>query len=291
MAAIETGAKYWIYNPTQTEWVTFNDPTDSKFVGYINDITGLDDSGVRENAQSVVAGDGGYHGPFWEDRRPWTMSGFIYPTFPTTARSAAQTALQGVMSKCLRADGYLMWLPSDGITKFLRFRKQQPTRITPGQSNVEKTFQIAGVAADYRIYASGAPKTISATSGYQLYTATCVNNGNADAPPVFTFSVSGGIVNPIIQNDATLKQLLFNHTFDSRVITIDLTQTYPTVTDAFGTDYSGYVDPINSDWSIAVTSVPDAAPFDNTFSLFSTTGGYLGGGTANLQIAWNDAYV
>src|SRR5436305_9681427 len=178
MAAIELGVPYFFYNNAQTDYFALNAPADAKFVGYVTDITGLDDTGVRENAQAVVAGDGGYHGPFWQDRRPWTMSGIIMPTLPVLARDVAQERMQNILGQTLKINGTLLWTPADGIQRYLPFRKQQTVRIARGQSNVERTFQIAAVSSEYRVFSAAVHSAIAQTATYQC---SVPNAGNTDA--------------------------------------------------------------------------------------------------------------
>lgn len=288
MAAIELGVPYYFYNNAGTEYFALNAPTDPNFVGYVSDITGLDDAGVRENAQVVVAGDGGYHGPFWRDRRPWTMSGAIMPQFPLLARDQSQELIEAVLGQCLQLDGSLLWTPADGIERFLPFRKQQPVRMTTGQSNVQKNFQLALVTADYRIKAfnedllNATGPTAFGGNGV-LAMPSAVNLGNADASPVF--EITGPCTTPKIINATTSKQITLNFNIASgQIIAVDLRGAYPGVFDTVtGANYYGQVDPLNTDWSIAVS------PGANAFSLFIPSAFYST--ATSMALAWQHSWV
>lgn len=293
MAGIELGCKYFIQTPALASgYVTLNDPTDEYFIGYVTDITGLDMSGVRENAQVITAGDGGYHGPFWRDRRPWTMSGVIMPQFPLLSRDQAQENLERVVGYCVRSDGQLLWTPADGIEKSLNFRCQQPVRVTTGQSNVQKNFQIACVTADYRILGTTVNSMAAAfSSGTYDITASCSNVGNTDAPLQFVL-IANSLTAPYVLNEASSKGIYFLDTFviTDDVITVDigLNGSYFTATTSGGDDISGYIDPTRTDFSMAVISDSEIAtsqPFRFGSSNFTTAT------DIGLTITWQDAWL
>jgi hypothetical protein len=283
MAAIELGSPYYLYNPAQTDYVALNKDTDSNFVGYVSDITGLDDSEVRENALNINAGDGGVHGRFWRGRRPWTIAGFIMPMTPVTARSAAVEHMENILNQCLASDGTLMWIQSNGITKYIPFRKQQPFRDTKGQGNVERDFMVSGVCADWRIYnwtQQTIQSAIVANAGVlntNLPLAT--SQGTADAP--FTFVMTGPTTGFTLTNSTTGKSIIYLAAVPSGdTLTLDLTGRYPTVNDGSGNQY-GNIDFVNSDWS---TAVSEGA---NQFVVITTDSG----STTNAELLWRDAYA
>lgn len=290
MAGIELGCPYYFYEPSGVNYVALNVPADANFIGYVKSITGLDMSGVRENAQTVVAGDGGYHGPFWRDRRPWTFSGFIVPSFSLVARDQAQEKLEGILGACLRADGTLLWTPADTITRKLLFRCQQPVRVSEGQSNVQKMFQVAAVSADWRAVSNTA-KSQTITHTYLATTGTCVNSGNCDAAPIFTFT--GPIINPFVINNVTNKKVSFAATIGSETVTIDLTGTYPVISGNVSGDLSGGINPLTTDWDIAVAR-SDWTP-GQTFSLGTPSGNYGNpagsGNSCTLTVGWRDSWL
>lgn len=283
MAAIELGIPYYLYNPGQTDYVCLNVPSDSHFVGYVNDVTGLDDAEVRENAQYINAGDGGIHGRFWRGRRPWTISGFIMPTNPTTARSAAVEHMEAVLAQCFAQDGWLMWTQYNNVTKYIPFRKQQPFRDTKGQSNVQRNFLVAGVCADYRIYGWNQHNVnVNATvaSGAVNTNLPSVSNvGNADAP--FTLVVTGPTTGFTLVNSTTGKAFTYSAAVAAgHTVTVDLTGRYPTVIDN-GADVYGSVNVLATDWSIA------AAPGANAFYITTTASS----AATNAQLQWRDAWA
>lgn len=284
MAAIELGIPYYVYNPAQTDYFALNVPGDANFAGYVSDVTGLDDAEVRENAQNVNAGDGGFHGRFWRGRRPWTVSGFVMPVTPVIARSAAVEHMEGIMAQCLAQDGFLMWTQASGITKYIPFRKQQPLRDTKGQSNVQRNFLLAGVCADYRIYGWSQHNINANAAGAGVNQATSLpnahNSGNADAP--FTFVLTGPSTSGVvITNWTTNKQIsVASPVAAGQQLVIDLTGRYPTVINN-GVDVYGSVAIFDTDWSAAVASG------DNVFTY--TTSGAAGG--TNGQLLWRDAWA
>lgn len=282
MAAIELGCRYEFFVNDLSASFVLNDPTDPNFVGYVTDISGLDDAGVRENAQTVVAGDGGYHGRFWKDRRPWTFSGIIMPTMPVISRSAAQEKMQGVLGNCLASDGFLSWIPADGLRRWLPFRKQQSTRMATGQSKVEKTFQIAGVSADWRIFSYVLHQVSATASSSPLLLPSVVNAGNADAP--LWAQINGPINGFAVVNFTASKQIKINlNLADTHYAVVDLSGTYPTVIQDNSSNQYGTVDPLGTDWSIA------AIPGSNSFGLVEATPGSMGLDTT-LTLRWRDSW-
>lgn len=289
MAAIELGVPYYFYTPNQANYFALGAPADANFCGYVNEVTGLDSPGVRENAQVVVAGDGGYHGAFWKDRRPWTMSGSIMPQFPLLARDQAQEKIEGIIMACMIADGWLTWTPADGIQKMVAFRAQQPPRMTRGQSTVDKAFQIACVSADWRVL-SWNTITVSATGASPLTTGTAQNLGNADAAPKFVitgpFTNAGNVT---ITNTITNKSIVL----DTPAIaagttwTIDLTGTYPTVFDSNGINHDGAVDPLLTDWTIAVAGTVSVANGNNAFRITGSGSSAASG----LAVTWRHSWL
>lgn len=282
MAAIELGAPYWVYNPAQTDYFAINSPGDAKFIGYVSDITGLDDAEVRENAQNINAGDGGLNGRFYRGRRPWTITGFIMPTMPVTARSAAADRIADIMDQCMEADGYLMWTPSDTITKFITFRKQQPFRDTKGQSNVQRNFLLSGVAADWRVY-DHTQKQVGPTvaaGGAGQWTALPVvhNSGKARAP--FTFTLTGPTNGVWIWNFTTGVGIrLSTNLATGQTLVVDNTGRYPTV-NVNAVNHYGDVVVADSDWSVAVEKG------DNNFQFWTSSPTAATQGTLTWRDAW-----
>lgn len=299
MGAIELGCRYILTNPPNTDYFCLNDPSDPNFVGYVTDITGLDDAGVRENAQVVVAGDGGYHGPFWRDRRPWTMSGIIWPTLPVLARDLAQERMQGILGQCMQADGGMYWTPADGEERMVTFRKQQSVRIAKGQSNVEKTFQIACVNADYRIMASSQQTQSKyggnidsnnrwSTDPSGTGTLWTWNSGNTTAGVYFQID---GPINGFTLNNITTGKIFVCHTsvYPGGVLYVNLLNQYPTVSDDAGNIFYGDIDPVYTNWDIGVI------PGNNAWSLVEWypqgPDAWANSASTALHVSWSDSWV
>jgi hypothetical protein len=282
MTAIETSAPYSLSVPTPNGTITasFNVPTDPNWCGYINDVTGLDFAGVRENAEVFASADGGYHGPFWMDRRPITLGGWVMPTTPVSTRNVAQNKMMAVLAWARRQDGTLLFTPSgDSIQRGCLFRVQQPLRITTGQSNVQKNFTIAIVCADWRVitWAGSTAGPTNWVSGFVNQSVTSA--GNVEAAPLFT--VTGSVVNPVITNVLTGKKFTVNTTVaGGSTLQIQLNTTYPLIL-LNGVDVSNTVDPLNSDYTISV--VPGAQTFQLSGTGFTTA--------ASLKVQWNDSWA
>jgi hypothetical protein len=281
MTAIETGCPYSI--SVVGRIASFNVPTDANFCGYLTDVTGLDMYGVRENAQTNAAGDGGYHGPFWRDRRPFTLTGFAMPVFPLLSRDQAQDKIGGVLGECLRQDGVLNWTPADGIQRGIYFRTQQPLRLTPGQSLAQKTFLVACVARDWRVLKWAQSNAGNSGAGLPILTSE-TNNGNADAAPIFT--VTGPINQPITTNNTSLKKFTFTGNVPAaQQLVIDLTGVYPSIL-LNGADASNLVDPLNTDYTIAVLGGGAA----QNIQLSSGSGSPGTTGATGLSVGWHDSW-
>jgi hypothetical protein len=281
MAAIELGAPYTVLTPDGTDWFDLNDLTSAKSVGRVTDVTGLDAAEIRENAQEIPAGDGGTNLAFYRGRRPWTISGLIAPQFPVLSRADAQERIELVMSQALRSDGYLIWTPSDGIPKYIPFRTQQPTRSTIGQSNADRRFIIAGVAEEWRIlrYDLSSATAVGA-SGHVDVAVTSL--GKIVASPRFEWT--GPITVPYtITNLTTGKAIHINQpgtTETGHQGIIDLMGQYPWY-QFDSSDYYGSIDPLTTDWSIAV--IPGA----QTFRL-SAAGGITS--NTHFTVKWRDSW-
>lgn len=270
MGAIELGCPYYVVGSNDQQFA-INVPSDPNFVGYVTDVTGIDDTNIRENAQVKVAGDGGLHGPFWKDRRPWTISGFIVPQMPVAARSAAQDYIAQIMDTCLQADGYLVWYPTNSEPRYVAFRKQQPLRITKGQSNVERNFQLAGVCADPRIYGYGPVNEATTEYGGSV---TVFNAGTTNSPPTLTLTLTGGIF--VATNETTGQQLVGSSAIAgySGPLVITLSGNYPSAIGNLG-DMSGYLAAPATDWDFAL------APGENVLTVVNM---------GEMVVQWRDAW-
>lgn len=286
MGAIELSALYTIYDNNADAIATLNNPTDDNFCGYVTAVTGLDAPGVRENAQTINAGDGGYHGPFWKDRRPWTIAGIIQPTTPALSRSNAERKLSLVMNNCFQDDGYVMWVDSADVTRFFPFRTQQPTRFTEGSSPVEKEFLISGVCEDWRTY-TATYNSIStdigdAGSGAGLTALGAENMGDVVAP--CKFLIEQAMANPVIVNDTTGYVIEIDTIYaigSGQSLTVDCTGRYPTCLRSDGADLSGYINATTTNWDIGM--IPGA----NNWRLYGTEVSESGN---QMTVYWYDAW-
>jgi hypothetical protein len=298
MAAIDYSCKYTIVGPDGTT-VSFNDDTDGEWCGYTDDITGLDCAEVRENAQNKVAASGGLHDNFYAGRLPWTIGGTIQPSILTNAK---QELIQQAVSKALAFDGKLLWTPTgETIERMVAFRNQQPVRIV---GRIPKTFQLACVGADYRILSSAINDSDVAT-GHTPLTVTVNNHGNEDADVRFLITGPVNADKLILVNDVSGKQIQFlpgvignpsgygipnPGTFpvgtffvSTNSVTFDDFKNYNVAIGAASgnKDQYAFVDPLNTDWSIA------AVPGTQTFTLHADGTG----DSTSLTVQWRDSWI
>jgi len=219
---IEVGVTYTLTGPGGTI-VTFNDSTDTNFVGYLEEVTGLDGADVREAAELYVQGDGGIHSDFYFGRRAITLSGLLDPNSTGLARNLMVKNLLEA-SNAMKEDATLSWTATGGLPVSVKVRRQNPPRISGGRV---KAFQLSLVAADPRIYGTtinNAQATAggSASGGFtspiispwqsgaspvgQIIVA---NLGNMSSPP--TITIYGPITNPTVKNQTTGESLAFTY--------------------------------------------------------------------------------
>jgi hypothetical protein len=293
MAAIDYSCPYFIVGPDGTE-VSFNDDTDGNFMGYIDDITGLDSPEVRENAQYRVAGDGGVHDDFYAGRRPFTIAGTIYPS---VGNNVKQELLQRAVSRARKYDGQVLWTPTGASEqRMVFFRSQQPCRI---QGQIPKTFQMAGVSADYRIMSSTV-HTSGTVAGPSPITCTVNNQGDEEAAcQFFIFGPLDGDT-LVITNNLTGKRIFFypnqvGSPIGSGLVVGDnmLINMNPTILpgllgfnvgiEVSGVHYDQYyaINPLATDWTIG------AEPGIQTFTL--TASGSTG--ATGFAVAWRDSWI
>lgn len=218
----EVGAAFVLVGP-EGDRAAFNDQSDPDFVGYLSDVTGLDGVPIRESADDLTEEDGGWHGDFFESRRPWTLQGIVDPQVDTLARNAAVDRILAV-GDALRADSTLLWTPTGGVPVQIRGRAQQPARITGLRP---KTFLLSMVSDDPRIYSQqlhsqAVAAGSSAVGGFSsplrspLASAAivsgqtiAVNAGRKPSPPVLTITGPGS--NPTVLNYSTGQALVFQY--------------------------------------------------------------------------------
>jgi hypothetical protein len=221
---MEVGIRYSLIGPDGTR-ASFNDTSDRDFVGYLEEVTGLDGAEVRESSENIVEGDGAIHSDFFYGRRPVTLSGLVDPSVFDSTRNEKVTRLLRACD-AMRADATLSWQATGGVPVYLNVRRQNPPRVTGGRV---KNFQISLVAADPRIYSE---QVYSATVNAGTYTggtgltsplisplqnsldaagSIVVNNqGSTSSPGILT--IFGPITNPRIINGSTGEQLALTYT-------------------------------------------------------------------------------
>lgn len=267
--SVEVGIVYEFIGPDGTR-IVVNDPTDPDFVGYLDGdsgVSGLDGTDVRENASDIVEGDGGIHDNFYASRRSVVFSGLVWPEPDMTAVNRRVDALVRA-TYALREDGIVRWQNSgDEFKKRLTWRRQQKPSITGRRP---KTFQIALVSADHRIFSDEEHSaTVLGTAGEENGLGFNVgfdlgfggggvvgqllidNAGDAETPP--RLRVTGPITNPIIDNVTTGKEIRLIYTL-AEGETLDI-ETRPDAVDVIlNGSVSRYsaLDFLNSDvWELA----------------------------------------
>ena len=296
MTAIDYTCMYTIVGPDGTT-ISFNKDTDPNFCGYLDNITGIDGAEVRENAQNRVAGDGGMHNNFYAGRMPFTLTGTV---FPSVGSNAVQELMQSAVSKARRNDAQLLWTPTGTtIERMVAFRNQQPIRFT---GKVPKTFNIAGVGADYRVLSSGINSSFPSVGSVPV--CAVHNAGNEDANVMFVINgpIDGHEV--IIRNELTGKQIKFlpdligvtpgaglpapaTYPVGTMVINLvpDRLPLYLGFDVALGgmpsVDQYSCIDPLGTDWTIA------AVEGDQNFTLIATGTDPT---TTSLEVRWRDSW-
>lgn len=194
------GVPFTLTGPDGTVAV-FNDSTSPNYVGFLNDVSGLDSAEVRENFDDRVQGDGGVHGDFWYGRRPVVMQGFIDHTTTTDRNTKAEKLLRA--SNAMRGDATLVWTPDGGVARRLLLRRQQPVRIT-GAWN--KQFLLPMVSANHLIESS---VEHGYTMDFDTETSTIINNAG-DHPVPAHLRLYGAVTNiNEIENQTTGEALDF----------------------------------------------------------------------------------
>lgn len=269
---VEQAAVYEIRGPDGIRAV-INNPNDRDFVGYLLEPpSGLERAGVRENADTLAGADGGLHGDFLYDRLAFTLHGFIYPDPQATSFLRQSKVLRA--TNAMRADATLLWTPAENsIPVQVRFRQQQPTRITQRRP---KEFLIAGVSEDPGIYSQALNTTQLLYGAGTSVTAT--NNGTAQTWPVLT--LYGPWTNPTVANSSFGGQLDLTTTIpDGHHLTIDTSPKARSIMlDDTTNTYSALVF-ATSQWFALEAG-------DNTITA-DTTG--MGAG-ASLTVDWRDRW-
>lgn len=224
---VEQGAVYEIIGPDGTRAV-INDPADPDFVGFLTSPpTGLERAGVRENAEDIPEADGGIHGDFLYGRLTWTLQGIVPPDGPSSWLARQDRLL--VATDAMRSDAELRWTPSEGVPVRVRFRQQQPTRITDRRP---KQFLVAGVCEGSGVEAQG-PTLATVTpdvvtpQGFVSFPLTFPLGGMGSAPVGVlatnlgrsvawpTITIYGPCMNPRITNATTGRTIVLAYTLSA----------------------------------------------------------------------------
>lgn len=267
------GVKHTLVGPDGSRAV-FNDPFDADYVGWLTSTAGFDSPEVRESADDLVGDDGGVHGNFYYGRRPVILEGQIESRPSNAERNRRMTRLQRA-SNAMRKDATLRWAVEGGIEQTVKVRRQQPLRISGGYL---KTFQLALVSADYRIYGAAIQEMRFDVGDHTKYAS---NHGSAQTPPIIT--VYGPAEGVEIHNHTTGSVVAFG-------AGLSLTATdYVTVDYANGTVmkngttnvYDTVIFPASTWWQLQ--------PGDNNIAWHATATSTTA--ASSMVMTWQDAWV
>ena len=273
---IETGILYEIIASDGFR-ASFNDSTDRDFVGYVEEITGLDGADVRDSSELIVEGDGGRNFNFYHGRRPITLTGPLNPSVFGLAANQNITRLLRA-TNAMRADAKLRWSATGGVPVEIAVRRSSSPRIT---GNRLKTYLVGLIAADPRIY-SQATNTASGALALSGGVATggplsVTNAGSTPTRP--TLTVSGPISNPTFTNITTGKALGLTTTIAAGgSVTVDFGAR--TIVNQAGTSIYSALNYTTSQW----WDLPSG-----TNSLNVTGAWTVAGGT--FSVGWKDAWL
>lgn len=273
---IETGIAYEIIASDGFR-ASFNDDTDQDFIGYVEDITGLDGADVRESSELIVEGDGGRHFDFYHGRRPITLSGPLNPNvFGLEANRNITRLLRA--TNAMRADAKLRWTATGGVPVEIAVRRNAPPRIS---GNRVKTYLVGLIAADPRVY-SQATNTASGALALSGGVATggplaVTNAGSTPTSP--TLTVSGPISNPIFTNVTTGAVLSLTTTIAAGAsVTVDFAAR--TIVNQAGTSIYSALNYTTSQWW-TLASGTNSVKVTGTWT--------VAGGT--FTVGWRDAWL
>lgn len=153
-----------------------NDPADSKFVGYLSEPpSGLGAAGIRERGGAFPDRDGGWHGPFLQDRMPFGLSGIILPSGVQATDEGRRNRL-ALATRAIRADGVIYWTEAVRGPLKVSYRTQTKTRFGGRRP---KTFTCSLISSDYRVF------------DYTQTVASPLVNGAVPAPLDWTITNDG----------------------------------------------------------------------------------------------------
>jgi hypothetical protein len=128
---------------------------------------------------NIVEGHGAAFGNFYYAHRPFTLEVQLVRGANWAASDANYNKLCRAFD-AMGADGSIVFVDTDSVTKRILFRREQP----PSDPDENGHVLLSGVCADPRIYAN-TPQTGSSPK---------TNAGNTGSPPTFTLTPSGGDV-------------------------------------------------------------------------------------------------
>ena len=273
---IETGIAYEIIASDGFR-ASFNDDTDQDFIGYVEEITGLDGADVRDSSELIVEGDGGRHFSFYHGRRPITLSGPLNPNvFGIEANRNITRLLRA--TNAMRTDAKLRWTATGGVPVEIAVRRSASPRIS---GNRVKTYLVGLIAADPRVY-SQATNTASGALALDAGVATggplsVTNAGSTPTSP--TLTVSGPITNPVFTNVTTGQALSLTTTIAAAAsVTVDFAAR--TIVNQAGTSIYSTLNYTTSQWW-ALASGTNSVKVTGTWT--------VAGGT--FTVGWRDAWL
>jgi hypothetical protein len=273
---IETGIEYEIIASDGFR-ASFNDDTDQDFIGYVEEITGLDGADVRDSSELIVEGDGGRHFSFYHGRRPITLSGPLNPNvFGIEANRNITRLLRA--TNAMRTDAKLRWTATGGVPVEIAVRRSASPRIS---GNRVKTYLVGLIAADPRVYS----QTTNTASGALALSGGLATGGplavtNAGSTPSSpTLTVSGPITNPVFTNVTTGEVLSLTTTIAaSASVTVDFAAR--TIVNQAGTSIYSTLNYTTSQWW-ALASGTNSVKVTGTWT--------VAGGT--FTVGWRDAWL
>lgn len=273
---IETGITYEIVNSDGFRSV-FNDSTDRDFIGYLEEITGLDGADVRDSSELIVEGDGGRHFNFYHGRRPITLTGPLNPSvFGLEANRNITRLLRS--TNAMRADAKLRWTATGGVPVEIAVRRSASPRVS---GNRVKTYLIGLIAADPRVYSQAtntASGALALNAGVALGGPLAVTNAGS-TPTSPTLTVSGPISNPIFTNVTTGQVLSLTTTIAAGAsVTVDFAAR--TIVNQAGTSIYASLNYTTSQWW-ALASGTNSVKVTGTWT--------VAGGT--FSVGWKDAWL
>lgn len=251
-----------------------NDPTSPDYCGMVKEITGLDSAEVRESADEKVGADGGWHGDFFQSRRPITMTVVVFGASDMTERETRIDRLRRA-TKVFRAGhgvqtsgatlsggtdhGELRWtnLPeADNVPMVVYYKRNQPFRVA---GPWVKEVQLAIVSPFNEIFSQAVHSSGSPTE----------NQGDEDAYPILT--VTNAPASLTVTNSTTGKKVVMTGVTAGSTVVIDVRNHTATMN---GADATGKINFVTSTW-------PTVKMGSNNWT---TTGG-------SLNVKWRDAWA